>query len=203
MRFYDFLHDIDETSARIAMRDMSSDVNAAVRLTLKTLMRPDVLHYFDALLAGTSITLPDIKRLLFYVVLFGYTVNVRPRPGHADLVDFTARTAVLLESLDFSIEKKRVLCETSSLPRKALNALSAVFNTYNKSGLYCFYSANRPADAKLQNLFSPKFSDASLILYESGKMKPLTIASERLVYDGPIFTSKTYSLSGLYIRSLL
>jgi hypothetical protein len=206
MRFYDFMADMQQTSERITVRDANLSGAAFAVLVAKTMMRPDVIAYFDSLSAGHA-ALEAEQKILYYIIMFGFSVNVKPRPSHGTLLSAAEKLVAQLSLLAHGVGEPKVLFSTGTAlrPKALFNKISRLLRVKGQSGFYCSYSPSPPDPGVVSRHVSDNFHDASLILFptDGRALYDLSRADERIVYSGNIYTSPRTCIGGLYIGAIL
>lgn len=204
MRLYDFIRDIAQTSERIAERNAHVPPEISAQVTLKTLMRNDVISFFDTLREGAFEHFPADRLLIFYLVMFGYAVNIKPRADYPAMLKFAGQLLRAIDALNVD-EGQAVLCSTGSVlkPRALFNRVNKLLKVKGTSGFYCVFSAQPPSGKQIEKLISSKFCDASLLLYpaRSGASAYSEQFGERIIYSGDIFKSSALGFGGVYITA--
>lgn len=205
MRFYDFICDVAQTSERIAQRNAHVPSEVSAQMTIKTLMRHDVIAFFDTLVEAEFKELPSSLLIIFYLVMFGYAVNIRPRTSSGDLKEFSERVLKIIGNFDKN-ESSVLLCDTGSnlKPKAVFNRINKVLNIKSTSGFYCAFSSLAPSKILIEKLSNNKFNDASLLLYNSASVSKESLfesENKRILYSGDIFHSPTLGISGVYISA--
>lgn len=200
MRLLDFLEDLRDTSVRISQREAYTynDPNLVAHLTIKTLMRPDVTHYFDSLLAGPSPLMP-CQAILGYLYLYAYMVNGRPRPVQAQMVPAGQQLAKMLSKFDpLQDELQYPPIDLLPLPVSIKRRVGQIFKLDHSFGLRFRYTQAAPECNLIHKLTN--MPEASLWLYTTPppSMPP---ESDRLIYADLVFASPRYRVHAVYISA--
>jgi hypothetical protein len=205
MRLVDFLKDIRYTSERIEIRNSNISDELAARITIQTLMRPDIIEYFNLLKSHIITPITGVKAIIYYIVMYAFLVNSKPKANHISTLLQAKKIVEILGKSDLTENKIFISSGVSRNFKSIFKKIDQIINKSTNSGLFCSLLMERPTENLILKLCSESFTDATCFIILSDCMTGLSMNNNnngRIEYCSPIFNTKKKSISCIYIRSI-
>lgn len=199
MRLGDLLCDIRETSQRLEHRKDVLDDNLMAGLTLRTLMRSDVVLYFESLIQGAAPC--GYLSIIYIIMMFGYVVNTRNPVSHASVLAFSQQALGIVDNVakgeDVFWSDNTVLGFKKTISR----LLKDKFRFRNECGISFGIYQTPPTRSELVASLNSSKSDATLYIFLDKPENMEGHVDSRISFCDALYISRDKAVYLMYVSS--